>query len=89
MGDGKKGWSIERINNNGNYEPYNCCWATQVRQRRNMRLNMVLTVRGVTACVAELCEKFGGNRYLIYKRIHAGWSAERAFSEPSRRPSNG
>lgn len=37
MGERPDGYSLERIDNNGNYDPANCCWADRLTQRHNQR----------------------------------------------------
>lgn len=85
MGRGKPGWTLERIDNSKGYCLENCCWATRVRQCRNKRNNVVLTVRGITGCLIELCERFGVRFSLVRRRIALGWPTEKAFFDPSRR----
>lgn len=84
MGSGKKGWTVERINNNGNYELSNCVWAIPVKQNRNSRRNKILTVRGVTGCLSELCEHFGVSYSMVKIRLKQGMDPEVAFFKPCR-----
>lgn len=87
MGESPEGLSLDRIDNNSGYRPDNCRWTTPTRQMRNMRRNQILTVRGETACLAELCERFGVSWFRTYSRIFlSGWDVERAFFAPKMTP---
>ena len=72
--------TLDRIDNNGNYEPSNCRWTDNKTQCRNKRTNRLLTYKGETHCVAEWAEILGINPYTIYTRLHKGWSTEMALS---------
>lgn len=78
------GHTLERINNDGNYEPGNVRWATIKEQTRNRRSNRLLTIRGETRCLAEWVEAFGQNYKRVSQRLRDGWEPERALFAPAR-----
>lgn len=67
--------SIERIDNNGNYCPENCKWATNTEQQRNRRKTVKLTYKGETKALSEWVEIFGLKMKTCYGRMHDyGWT---------------
>lgn len=82
MGERPKGKTIGRKDHSLGYFPENCEWQTWLEQARQSSHNHVMTVRGVTGCMTELCEKFGVPYGRVQGRIQRGWTPEQAFFEP-------
>lgn len=76
--------TLDRINNDGNYEPGNVRWAERKEQNRNQRSNIVITHNGITAILSEWAVITGIDYQTLHTRIWDGWSHERAITTPVR-----
>lgn len=73
--------SLDRINNDGHYEPGNVRWATRGQQLRNTRRNNLITFQGRTLCIAAWAEEIGISDRTLRKRL-ANWTVEDALTTP-------
>lgn len=72
----QKGLQLDRINNNGDYEPSNCRWVDLITQNSNKRTNRLLCFMGETHTMAEWSRITGIRKGTISERLRRGWNVE-------------
>ena len=85
MGNPPEGMTLDRINNDGNYSPDNCRWATRRQQSRNTRSVRMLEFRGKTQCVRDWERELGFRPASITMRLKRGWPIDKALSTSKRK----
>jgi hypothetical protein len=76
--------TLDRIDNNGNYEPSNCRWANAITQQNNVSTNKYLQYKGKTQTMAEWAREYNMKYTLLQIRLRRGWPIEKALEAKAR-----
>lgn len=68
MGRMPKGYTLERKDNDGDYEPSNCLWIPKAEQMKNTSLTVKITINGETLCIKDWARKWGMPPPTLYSR---------------------
>lgn len=74
--------TIDRVDVNKDYEPSNCRWVDAKTQGNNRRDNKYITYNGETLTYTQWSERLFGKKYIVWKRINAGWEEVSALTTP-------
>lgn len=74
--------TIDRIDNNGNYEPSNCRWVNNYKQQQNTRRNRLIEYKGEVKCVSVWAREIGISPDAFYNRLNTGWTIDEIMTIP-------
>ncbi len=76
--------SLDRKDNEGDYTPDNCCWATREEQQRHKRTSKMIEHNGRTQCLQAWADEYEVGAGVLGARLDMGWTFERAVAEAVR-----
>ena len=79
---GEKGYTLNRIDNDGNYELSNVEWADDITQANNRRNNHLETYKGKTQSISMWAMEYSIPYNKLFLRLKNGWSIEKALNTP-------
>lgn len=88
MGPRPAGTTLDRIDNDQGYDPFNCRWATMETQSRNRRSNRMLTLSGRTQPLEDWASEIGIDPTTLAYRLRKGFPQERLMAPPSAKHQN-
>lgn len=72
MGERPPGTSLDRIDNEGGYDPSNCKWSTTAEQASNKRSNVRVEYEGQSYTLTQLALKLGIKKRTLSSRYEVG-----------------
>ena len=81
--------TLDRLDNNKDYSPFNCRWVSVLEQHKNMSSTKLYTYKEKTQTLREWCDEYNIDIELVRNRLSYGWSFDRALQKTKRATTRG